>query len=941
MVFGGQEGDFIGISKEAVEQSTLLKSHLDACDYELHKLRHVSIFPVIHERESIQHLPTLHAVLFATEYESAMSCIDSGMRASSMVGHSFGQLAALCISGSLSLGDAMKLVVGRAELIGKIWGEERGSMLSVQADQARVRSALDKFNASSSDGKLEVACFNHPTNHVAVGTAKVVSAFEATVSDEKLRVKKLKATYGFHSALTEGILPGLEKLASSLQWKKPTIPIELATEEHNSEEPGAWLIPQHTRKPVHFSSAVQRLARKFKSCIWVEAGQGSSVMSLVKHSVNGEGEQLYCPLFLNGPSAVSSPAKTAKEALFLVDPESPRYMYLLNGHIASDQALAPVSLYVELISRATIMLTEGASFKTHVINMDSMAMKGAPIGLDAKKNIYIKLKHITPGVDYRDLEYSSKLKEGGEYQIHVTGRVRLDKRNDPGLANKIMQWSAFIGYKRCLQIMSSEDGEKMQGKHIYRALQRFISFDEMYHGIKSISYQGHESAGKVAAELDSKLSPDEALYDAPTIDGMMQFAGILVNWFAHPSGKDVLLCQGINRVITGGTSVSVLQRSLRSVNMGGPGANPTPKPAGASAPKLIAAAPPAAGAPIQSSRTSKILEVLQNVTDVPTDELTPDATLEEIGIDSLLFTEAVCDHIDSALGVVPGAAVEASAPVEAKVNGVSKVSASSAILEGDSTPSFHRTQKLFAENKDRYERAAFQIKEAFAKLGYDMSVLKAGDIAPVHKVTAAVGKELAGCLTGEKDGLQIVFGNKENKKALDDLYENWPLVRSGTIGLGEYLEKAMANPDRPGKFRILEVGAGTGGTTKYIVRHLQKLGIPFEYVFTDFSASLVAAAKRTFKDFPEMEFTTLDIEKEPKESWIHSFHVVISTNCIHATRNLATSLTTIRKLLRDDGVVTLVEITQNMFWLDIVVGFFEAWWLFEDGREHAATHESL
>ena len=32
----------------------------------------------------------------------------------------------------------------------------------------------------------------------------------------------------------------------------------------------------------------------------------------------------------------------------------------------------------------------------------------------------------------------------------------------------------------------------------------------------------------------------------------MQFAGVLVNWFVHPSGKDVLLYQGINRIVTGG-----------------------------------------------------------------------------------------------------------------------------------------------------------------------------------------------------------------------------------------------------------------------------------------------------------------------------------------------------------------------------------------------------
>jgi hypothetical protein len=44
-------------------------------------------------------------------------------------------------------------------------------------------------------------------------------------------------------------------------------------------------------------------------------------------------------------------------------------------------------------------------------------------------------------------------------------------------------------------------------------------------------------------------------------------------------------------------------------------------------------------------------------------------------------------------------------------------------------------------------------------------------------------------------------------------------------------------------------------------------------------------------------------------------------------------------MLRDDGMLTLIEITQNMFWLDIVVGLFEGWWLFNDGREHALVDE--
>jgi hypothetical protein len=88
-----------------------------------------------------------------------------------------------------------------------------------------------------------------------------------------------------------------------------------------------------------------------------------------------------------------------------------------------------------------------------------------------------------------------------------------------------------------------------------------------------------------------------------------------------------------------------------------------------------------------------------------------------------------------------------------------------------------------------------------------------------------------------------------------------------------------------------------------------------------------------------MKFEVLDIEKEPIPEHEGAFHVVIATNCIHATRTLSISLSNLRKMVREDGALTLVEITKNMFWLDIVVGLFEGWWAFEDGRTHALVSE--
>jgi SAM-dependent methyltransferase/acyl carrier protein len=214
------------------------------------------------------------------------------------------------------------------------------------------------------------------------------------------------------------------------------------------------------------------------------------------------------------------------------------------------------------------------------------------------------------------------------------------------------------------------------------------------------------------------------------------------------------------------------------------------------------------------------------------------------------------------------------------------------------------------------------------------------DHANVHKLVKVIGSRLAACLTGDEDGLQLIFGDKINKRTLEDVYENWPLLRIPTLLLGDFLVKSFSNSNGSGKFRILEVGAGTGGTTRFIVNHLRRHGIVFEYTFTDLSASLVATAKKQFKGVEGMAFEVLDIEKTPIDEHIGAFHMIIATNCIHATRRLDQSLLHLHKMLREDGALTLVEITKDMFWLDIVVGLFEGWWLFEDIRSHALVSET-
>ena len=90
-----------------------------------------------------------------------------------------------------------------------------------------------------------------------------------------------------------------------------------------------------------------------------------------------------------------------------------------------------------------------------------------------------------------------------------------------------------------------------------------------------------------------------------------------------------------------------------------------------------------------------------------------------------------------------------------------------------------------------------------------------------------------------------------------------------------------------------------------------------------------------------MRYATLDVEQSPPAAHLAQYHVVISTNCVHATRNATSSLSNLRSMLRPEGFLALVEFTNGLYWFDLVYGLLDGWWVFEDGRKHELADTSF
>lgn len=214
--------------------------------------------------------------------------------------------------------------------------------------------------------------------------------------------------------------------------------------------------------------------------------------------------------------------------------------------------------------------------------------------------------------------------------------------------------------------------------------------------------------------------------------------------------------------------------------------------------------------------------------------------------------------------------------------------------------------------------------------------------AEATKLTFFTGSKLAGILTGEIDGIKLIFGTPEGKDLASALYAESKLNLLSIRQMAAIVRHTLVNVDTgKGPLRILEVGAGTGGFTSGILETLAEAQVTIEYLFTDLSSSMVASARNRFRNYPFMKFRALNIEKDAPADLLDNHHIIIAHNCVHATHSIEHSARMLHSMLRSDGFLMLMEMTSPLHWVDLVFGIFEGWWLFDDGRKHAIAHQDV
>ncbi|KAG0645551.1 Highly reducing polyketide synthase [Hyphodiscus hymeniophilus] len=141
---------------------------------------------------------------------------------------------------------------------------------------------------------------------------------------------------------------------------------------------------------------------------------------------------------------------------------------------------------------------------------------------------------------------------------------------------------------------------------------------------------------------------------------------------------------------------------------------------------------------------------------------------------------------------------------------------------------------------------------------------------------------------------------------------------------------------------VLEIGAGTGGATLPLLQGLTQDDqiLLDRYHYTDISSGFFEGAKSLLSDWiTHIEFRPLDCGRDPLEQGFaeNSCDLIIASNVLHATKSMDETLANARKLLKRDGKLLIIELTQITANLSLIFGTLRDWWSFDDDRRGGPT----